>query len=171
MTQGVAGTGLPEITADWLLARAVQRDECLIWKGEAANNGKDPRGVVDNQRFYVRRAIWKAMHDGREAPPLLHIVTSCKQPCCVEPSHLIGRTRSNALKGRVMPLSQKAKIAASKRAASALSQEQVAEIMASELSGPKEAKRHGISKDMVNKIRAGQLRRDYSNPFLQLGAR
>jgi hypothetical protein len=164
-------SSLPDITVDWLMARVVQRDECLIWKGEAANAGRDPRGVIDNQRFYVRRAVWKAMSDGREPPKQLRIGVSCDQACCVEPSHLIGRSQSVAASVGPMPLAQRAKIAAGKRAKSKLGQEQVQEILASELPGRAEAKRHGISKDMVNLIRAGKLRRDYTNPFLQLGAR
>lgn len=161
---------VPEITADWLMARVIEDEGCLIWRGEAANNGKDPRGVLDNQRFYVRRAVWKAMN-GREPPEDWYFAVTCDRPCCVDPAHVFGRTRSKALKGRVMPLAQRANIAAAKRAASDLPQERVIEILTSPLSGAKEAERHGISKDMVNKIRAGQARRDYNNPFLQLGAR
>jgi hypothetical protein len=45
----------------------------------------------------------------------------------------------------------------------------VHEIKASNLSGPQEAMVRGISKDMVNRIRAGVVRRDYSSPFAGLG--
>lgn len=161
---------VPEITVDWLLARVVERDGCLIWKGEASNNGKDPRGVLNNQRFYVRRAVWKAMN-GREPPADWCYGVRCGQDCCVDPAHVIARTRSQVQKGIPKSLATRAKIAATKRAASKVPQFLIPKILASSLSGAKEAKRHGISKDMVNKIRAGQLRRDYSNPFLQLGAR
>lgn len=163
-------TDIPEITVDWLLARVVERDGCLIWKGEASNNGKDPRGVLNNQRFYVRRAVWKAMQ-GREPPADWCYVARCEVPGCVDPAHVTARTRSQALKGIPKSLAHRAKIAATKRAASGLPQEKVQEILASPRSGSQEGALHGISKDMVNKIRAGQIRRDYSGPFSQLGAR
>jgi hypothetical protein len=159
---------LPIITADWLLARVVEREGCLIWQLEAANNGKDPRGTIDKQRFYVRRAIWSAMHDGRQPRSDRQLGITCGCDLCVEPAHIIARTKSEALTGRVMPMLQRARIAETKRKKSNLRQEAIPGILASPLSGAAEAELHGISKDMVNKIRAGIFRRDYNSPFAGL---
>lgn len=160
---------LPEITVDWLLARVVERDGCLIWTGQADNGGRDPRSSIDGVKFYVRRAIWSAMHDGRQPPKGSHIGVTCNQHCCVDPAHVSGRSASAALKGRAKSIAHRAKIAATKRAQSDLKQEKVAEILLSPLKGEDEAARHGISKSMVNLIRAGKQRRDYSSPFAMLG--
>ncbi|MGE4243685.1 hypothetical protein [Ramlibacter sp.] len=160
----------PEITAQWLLARTRPTEYgCLIWTGYTVNKGRDPRATLNGKNLNVRRAIWSVMHDGRD-PGSLFVGVSCATPACVEPSCLVARPRSVAfvVGGYVKTLAHRAKIAETKRAKSKVPQSAIAEIINSDLSGPKEAERRGISKDMINRIRAGQYRIDYTNPYLQL---
>lgn len=161
---------LPAITAEWLLARVVEQDGCLIWQGECCNDGRDPRGQLNGQRFYVRRAVWKAL-TGRMPNATWGVATSCTTPRCVDPAHLVHRRRGTTLKGQPKSLMHRARIAATKRAASELPQSAIPEILGSPLSCAEEAKQRGIHKSMVTLIRAGKARRDYSSPFVQLGPR
>lgn len=157
------------LTIDWLLARCVEDGGCLIWQGYACNDGRDPRAKIDGKVQYVRRAVW-ALLKGRK-PPTSHLVgASCGVVCCMEPAHLICRSRSEAFTGVPKSLLMRARLAKTKRVGSKISDECAAEIRVSQLSASKEAAKRGISKDMVNKIRSGALRRDYSSPFAGLGA-
>lgn len=158
------------ITADWLLARVVQRDWCLVWTGSCDNGGRDPRATLGGQSVNVRRAIWSAMHGGRKLPADCMVGVSCKTPGCVDPAHIVARSRSKALRGIPKTLAHKAAIATTKRKNSKLPQDKVADVLLSTLTGAKEAEQHGLCKAMVNRIRAGQARRDYSSPFAGLGA-
>jgi hypothetical protein len=159
---------LPEITADWLLERCREEDGCLVWVGHCDNGGEDPRASIDGHKFYVRRAVWAAM-SGRQPSANELIGTTCDNARCCDPAHVIRRTRSQALKGVPKSLITRAKIAKAKRRAD-VPDDAVAQILASPLRGEDEAKRWGMCKSSINKIRNRTMRRDYGSPFAGLGA-
>lgn len=160
---------LPMITADWLLARVIERDGCLVWNLQCCNDGKDPRAVVNRRKINVRRAVWAAMHE-RQPNVTDGVVPCCGTLGCVDPAHMVARSRSQIQTGIPKTFAHKVAIAETWRKKSKLPQEKVKEILQSDLIGKEEAARHGICKSMVNLIRAGKLRRDYSSPFVGLGA-
>lgn len=160
----------PEITAEWLFARVIDRgDGCLVWRGGCCNGGKDPRAKINSRKVNVRRAVWAALH-GRQPRADQIVRARCETPGCCEPSHLVSLVRSRAYSGKPKSLTHRAAIAKGKRKRSKLPQEIIPQILASPLSCKRESEKHGISKDMVRQIRAGRLRRDYTSPFAALGA-
>jgi hypothetical protein len=161
---------LPNVTAEWLLERVIQKDGCLVWKHECCNGGRDPRGSINKQRFYVRRAVWKAF-TGKAPRAGWDLGVSCGTPGCCEPAHLVHRPKSESRAKGPKPLLTKVRIAEAKRRNSDLEQSAVDEIRSSRLSAAKEAAARGLHKSTVILIRANKIRRDYRSPFHQLWAR
>jgi hypothetical protein len=165
---------LPEITADWLLARCrhVEGCDCLVWTGHIYVNdsGRDvPKArPPDCLPVQVRRLVWRAM-SGVSPTRNEHIIRTCDTWGCVEPAHVAMRGPADELRGRVLPIHQRAKLAEAMRRRSSLTPEVVEQIRASTLPATKEAKLRGCGETTVHQIRNGQRWIEYeNNPWLQL---
>jgi hypothetical protein len=93
---------------------------------------------------------------------------SCDNPKCVHPDHLVARTRSQAISGHTKPRDAVVRMALTKRAQSHVSDQVVREVVLSDLSSAEAAEKSGYCRSMVNKIRSGEFRRDYSSPWAGL---
>jgi hypothetical protein len=161
---------LPNITADWLMARVKDNGEgCLIWTGYSYKGQQPMMNFKGNVPTTVRRVIWNAMHE--RAPKKNRIIrTTCGTPNCVDPAHLVSETRGAPNIGRKHTLTACAAVAKAQRERSKIA-EVVALIRESDEPGTIVGARYGITQSMVSKIRLGKNWQDLSNPFAGLGAR
>lgn len=161
---------LEDITLDWLQAR-VREDEdgCWIWTGCYGRGGEDPQATVDYKVWPVRRLIWTLVHC-KPVPKGQRVGSSCSNPACCHPEHVQARKTGSALRGRKLPIATRIRIANTRRASSALTQEAVQQIRLDDRPAEVLAQEHQIDPSYVYYIRAGKIRRDYSNPFAGLGA-
>lgn len=161
---------LPDITADWLLARVRDDGEgCLIWTRYSQNG--DPKATFSTEAIpcNVRRVIWQAL-TGKKLRKGRIIKTCCGTHNCVEPAHLVNLPAGARNKGRKQTITARAATAAALRAKSKIA-DAIDEIRDSGLTQDEEAARRGISQAMVSRIRLGKNWQDYRNPFAQMGAR
>lgn len=159
---------LPDVSLDRVLGRTRESGDCLEWAGYAVE-GKFPQIRVNWKLYPVRRLVWQLVRG--PAKPEQWIGTTCENPLCVNPDHLVARTRSKALKGNTHAVMHKLKIAQTRRKGSYVTQEMVREIRSSNETNIALAKRLGMTHDYVSKIRLGKRRADYVTPFQGLGAR
>lgn len=160
---------LPDITADWLLARAKDNGEgCLIWTRYSQNG--NPKATFGSEAvpLNVRRVIWKAL-TGKE-PRKGHIIkTCCGTWNCIDPAHLVQKPEGAKTKGRKQTLAAKVANSKAQRARSKIAGV-IDEIKSSELTQADVAEKYGISQSLVSQINLNKIWRDYSNPFAGLGA-
>lgn len=158
------------MTLDDIKARCEEIGECWIWQ-KTLLRGKVPVMKIAGKTVYPRRAVWQ-LHNGKEIPSSM-VVThrkSCGDPLCCNPDHLTLISRKalvqrTGAEGKFSTARIKAKIAATKRKKSKLSQEAVREIIASDDSIPTLAKKHGITEAYGYMIRRGLFRREIGSPF------
>lgn len=164
-----AAPPLPEIELDWLYARVKQDEEgCLIWDGYTSKHGQ-PQARIDYRLFLVRRVVWALAHE-REPAPKLWIGVRCKKHGCVHPDCLVGRSRSKAMKGNVLPLAVRARISASRCKNSKFSDEAVAAMRTEAGTLEEVAERHGANPSYVSQLRRGIVRREYASPLAMMAA-
>jgi hypothetical protein len=152
-------------------ARCVDCAGCLIWQRRQTE--RQPYIHVKRKHLSARRVMYEYMHG---SIPEKHDVTSgCEHPWCMR--HLIAVTRSGlnqrmAARGAWKNPARKAKIAAAQQAnRSDLDLENILDIRFGPGSLREAALRNGCSKSCAAAIRRGERWRDYSNPYMQLGAR
>ena len=150
-------------------ARCYEEGDCLIWTGDVSGDGMRPRFFVDGARVPIRKALWEALHGPVKEG--CRIGTSCKTLHCVEPAHLIQRTRSMEMKGIKRSTATKAKIAAARRVGSTYTPELVAEIRGSDLTHTALAESLNLPYKHIRRIRNFDIWKDYITPFAGLGAR
>ena len=155
--------------------RTEEVGECWIWQ-QGTSNGLPQMKVKGCACKLVRRIV--VAIDGRPAEPGQPVAVTCGEKLCVNPKHLKPSTtravakaaaRKGAWKGQV----RCAKIAAAKRAGAnvKLTAEMVQIIRSSDEPGPALAKKLGVDRALIPRVRAGKAWKDYSNPFAGLGAR
>lgn len=161
-------TSLPDVSMDRILGRTRESGDCLEWAGYAIE-GKFPQIRVDWKCYPVRRLVWQLVHG--PAKPEQWIGCNCDNPLCVNPDHLVARTRSKALKGARRTVTHKQKIAKTRRAGSKVTMEMVREIRTSGERNIDLANRLGLTQSYVSRIRLGKAWVEYVTPFQGLGAR
>ncbi len=164
-----------EITPEWLEARVIEQDGCWLWKGvitEAGQPQVSMRTPDGRKTVLVRRLVWALVHPDCKPGANLWAYAGCENERCVHPDHVRLRSRSSAMKKAVRSPVANAKMAATKRAKSKLSQDVIRnDVLASEESNVAVAARLGCHHSHIAKIRNGELRREYNSPLAGLGAR
>ncbi len=151
------------------LERKTVQDEisgCAIWQAHASL-GKHPMMRMQDRAVPARRVIFEFLRG--PIPAERQVGTRPRCHClCVEPTHLVARTKAQAGKGHPVKLATKVKIAKARRAQSPLDQDAVAEIRASGEPGTKVAEQLQVSVGAVSRIRRGETWRDYTGPWAGL---
>lgn len=161
---------LPDVSLDRVLGRTRTCGECMEWAGYAIG-GRIPQIRVEMKCYPVKRLVYQLVHGPVPSEKFIGNSRQCRNPLCVNPDHLVSRTRSQALKGSARTVGHKAKIANGRRQGSILTMEDARAIRLSDESNPVVAKRFGISANYVSSIRRGVTWKEYSSPFQGLGAR
>lgn len=149
-----------ELTLTNILAECEEYGECLLWKGVMSCGSP----VVYHKGKYkqCRRLVYEATAD--EKIPQGYLATvCCEEPRCLNFFHLRLRThkqigRANAKAGKYSTPQRRMAIALGRRRSKTakLDEAKVREIRASTDPCSVEAKKHGINKSMVARIRRGQ---------------
>jgi hypothetical protein len=156
--------------------------ECWDWRGTYLHDGRRPviakRMDTDNGRtnkqFYARHLVmWLTRGERPDLGLFRAIVTTCDNPCCVNPEHLkvVSRktvVRKVAATGIYSSQSHRMKVANARRRSAKLSEEAVKDIRDSEDPAKVAAEKHGVTAAYVYMLRRGEFRQDYSNPFAGL---
>lgn len=161
------------ITIQDIKDRTEELGECWIWQ-QGTSNGLPQMKVKGCACKLVRRIV--VAIDGRPAEPGQPVAVTCGEKLCVNPKHLKPSTtravaRRAARKGAWKGMVRCARIAATKRASGKLTIEIAREIRLSEEPGPALAKKYGVDRSLITRVRAGKAWKDASNPFSSLGAR
>lgn len=163
------------VTRQDLKDRSDEVGECWIWKQGVTRNGYPQMKVKGCGCMLVRRVA--AEIAGKPPAPRQPVDTTCGEKLCVLPEHMRPTTptavgRRAAMRGAFSGVSRAAKIAAARRVGRVkLSDEQVSEIRASTKSETILARKFGVHRSYIGRIRRGTDRKDYSNPWNGLVAR
>ena len=157
---------LEHLSLDWLMARVREtEDGCWEWQRAMAHNGNGPQATIDYRAVPVRKAIFELMHE-RRVRVGFGVGPSCKNERCVHPDHLYAHRIGGS---EYLPLTARAKIAATKRAASKLSQDEIRKLRESDEHPEEAARRLGVDDSYVYRIRQGKARKDFcGNAYAQL---
>lgn len=157
---------IPDVSMDRILGRTREVGGCLEWAGHASE-GKFPQIRVEGKLYPVRRLVWMATRGATRSD--LWVSNSCGNPLCVNPDHLIARTRGTAMQGAIRPIAHRVKISNAKRSKSVLTMEMVREIRASNETNPVLGARYGIEPGYVSRLRRGTtVWKEYVSPFAGL---
>jgi hypothetical protein len=163
------------ITLEYIKARCTIEGEC--WEWNTIGKHRAPAMKIKGKTLSPRREAWK-LYKGKEISPG-YVIThkkECGNPMCCNPEHLMQTKKVHVMKrtvseGKLHTPVIVAKIAASKRKHSKLSQEAANEIACGNEHTEETAAKYGITPAYVRMIRKGLFRKELFNPFAGLGAR
>ena len=161
-------------TLDCIKSRCDATAGCWIWTGATTDNGYPIANKKGVGCQLVRRVAYEL--SGKTLYTRVPIVATCANKLCVNPKHLVRSTvKKVAIEasetGYHARIDRRLKISKFKRAAEGgakLTQSQADEIRSSKESSPILSKRYGVHRSLINKIKAGLVWKDYTNPFQQL---
>lgn len=163
----LAPTNAEEMRA--YLERKTVRDEitgCMVWQGHASL-GAYPQMRFGDKPVATRRVIFEFLRGPIKGEKQIGVRAGC-HCLCVDPEHLVARTKAQAGKGHQVKLATKVKIAQTRRRASRLDTATVQAIRMSPLAGKALAAEHQVSMSIVSRIRRGQAWREYTGPWAGL---
>ena len=156
------------------LQRVVDDAGCTVWQG-GHNNGH-PCVRINGENKLLRRMLWERDHG--DISEGLVVRMTCETRSCVNPQcmELITRkqlSKLNGLAGLLSSTARSAAIARTKRAGpqAKLTPLAVIDIRTSGDSVGMLSKRYGVSEGHVNNVKNHKTYRDFSSPWVGLGAR
>lgn len=151
------------------LERKTVQDEisgCAVWQAHASL-GKHPMMRMQDRAVPARRVIFEFLRG--PIPAERQVGTRPRCHClCVEPTHLVARTKAQAGKGHPVKLATRIKIAETQRRRSKLDLATVQEIRAGDRPGTEVAADLQVSVSIVSRIRRGDAWREYTGPWAGL---
>ncbi len=158
---------IAEITLDWIYARVVEQDGCLIWNCACGGHTKVPVAKIGGTQLAMRRVMWELSRE-RPVPEGRRISPSCGHDQCIHPDHMLALFKNEIFRGVAKSKTHRANIARAHRAKSLWPDAEIRAIAASV--GPLQdvADQYGMHMSYVSKIRLNQARVDFTNPYLQL---
>lgn len=150
--------------------------DCWLWQRGTTPHGYPIMKIAGFGCCHVRRVV--ATLVGHQLATREPVETTCNERCCLNPAHLRPSNsrqiaKSAAKRGAFSSLTRRIKIAKNRRMANGvkIDIEKAREIRASSESGPVLAKRYGIAKSAINRIKRGEAWIEYQdNPFAGLFA-
>jgi hypothetical protein len=155
-----------QLTLERLLKFTEPAGDCLEWTGHASE-GKHPQVKLGGRKgrvYNVRRVLWVLLHGA--IPRDRQVGVKCPCELCVHPDHLVLRTRSAAMKHVKKSLLSARRMAATKRAASRISEDMVREIRSSSKPAIWFDRNWRLGNGTAANIRRGRIRRDFSADML-----
>lgn len=155
------------ITLDWIHARVIDQDGCMVWNGACGKQGTIPQARIGGVAMTMRRVIWQLTHE-REIQSDRRISPACGNPKCLHPDHLKARPVNAVFRGKKKTLVHRANIAKGKRASSRWDDETIRRVAASVGPLDQVAQELGMDRSYVSLIRRNKARIDFTNPYAQL---
>lgn len=133
--------------------------ECYEWAGRFSSNGH-PRAMHEGREWLIRRLLLELVN-GEPVPGRLNASMSCRNSRCVRVEHISLRTTKQiavlaAKEGAFSTVQRKLAMARGARKRAKLSEAQALEIRSSLEPGPALAKRFGVNRSLVQRIRRRQ---------------
>lgn len=163
------------IDEKFLRDRSYEFGDCWIWT-QGTNGAGYPQVKVPGGTAQLVRRLAAAV-GGKPPAKGQPVTTTCGEKLCVNPEHMKPSTKkaigkAAAARGAFSGLSRAGKIAGARRAGLVkLTDEQVAEIRASDDTDKVLGEAYGVKSYYVARIRRGDARKDYASPWAGLGAR
>lgn len=145
--------------------------KCWFWKGALDGHGR-PQTRHDGRNVYVRRLV-RELTDGVPLQRGIVAAAECGHKLCVSPECSVatttkGKATMAANRGAYNSAAKTAKMTATKRARSHISEEVVDRVRSADGSSREIAARENISISHVKAIRRGLSRRPLGSPFAGL---
>lgn len=161
-------------TIEEIHAKCLEEGECWVWQGACDGHGR-PQIRHAGKVMPVRRVV-AGLRQGKEVASYLVVAAKCQNMMCVSPecAHITttkGKAKLAAERGAYRSAAKIAKMVATKRAKSRITDAQVEEIRTSQESSYAMSARTGISPSHIKMIRRFQARRPANNPFAGLFTR
>ena len=158
-------------TTDKLLANTIDDGGCLVWQSGAVKG--HPQASVRGKCLMVRRVLWEALKGPLADGELVRC--TCNTPKCINLDHCEKTTRRKlgqelGAAGRMGGFARSAANAKAKRASAQakLTDEAVRRIREGSEAASELSEALGVSAGHVNKVRRGEARQDFTNPFAGL---
>jgi hypothetical protein len=151
------------------LERKTVHDElsgCMVWQAHA-HLGQFPMMRFDDKATSARRVVWKLLRGPLTEKRQIGVRDTC-HCLCIDPDHLVARSKAQAGKGHAVKLSTRVKISTAHRRKSKLDIEAVQSIRASDAPCTVVADQHQVSVSIVSRIRRGDAWREYTGPWAGL---
>lgn len=158
---------IAEITLDWIYARVVEQDGCLIWNCACGGGNKLPQARIGGVALVMRRVMWELVHE-KPVPDGRRVSPCCGNTKCIHPDHMRALPINLVFKGVRKSTTHRANIARARRAKSAWSDADIRNIAASTEPLEVVAQQWGMHLSYVSQIRLNKARVDFTNPYLQL---
>jgi hypothetical protein len=136
----------------WTLVRKSGEDECWLWQGGFSDRNYG-RFRFGGRAQYAHRLSWIFING--PVPRGIFVLHSCDNPPCCNPKHLWLGTNEDNIADRT----RKGRTVASRGCANPmakLSAEQVREILQSQEKGVALARKFGVNKGIISKVRLGR---------------
>ena len=156
-------------------SRCEEVGDCLEWQGHVSSGGS-PRIWHEGKMQSTRKLMLKAHGKPCDVPPKHKLMTTCENPRCIHPDHLVIVPMAKFVRDRLVANTnhqiRAAKIAKTLRQSAKLTADDVAAIRASDEADHILAERYGVSRSHVSGIQARTKWRDHSvSPWAGMGAR
>jgi len=156
-------------------SRCEEVGDCLEWQGHVSSGGS-PRIWHEGKMQSARKLVLQAHGKPSEVPLKHKLMTTCENPRCIHPDHLVIVPMAKFVRERLVPgtnhLLRSAKIAKARRAGAKLSDADVSDIRASTEKDHILAERYGVSRAYVSSIQLHRRWRDHTiSPWAGMGAR
>lgn len=154
-----------DITLDWLHARVVERDGCLIWQGGYGGAKLNhPQMFTGKTHVSARKVIWE-LANGRKMPKGSRAKGTCGEHGCIHPDHITKVRHGAELIGANTGMAHRISVAMTRRKCSRFTDETINGIRNGDITRRQAIDVHGMSSNYYSKVKAGVARRDYSNPM------
>lgn len=117
----------------------------------------------------MKRYLWELM-TGKKLKKGKRVFCNCESVGCVHPEHIEAKTYCAHQKGKKIRADVRLRMTKTKREQSRFNEAAIESIKRAELNERQAKELFGMSRDHFYKIKSGDSRRDYSNPFAGLGA-
>lgn len=159
--------------ADYIASRCIEVGDCLEWQGALSSGVTPIFGRQGHKNVSIRRLI--VDHRGQHRSSKQVVTTTCGNPRCVNPEHVVVRPKRYAIKRAAATTAawsnpaRRQKLATWARAnRSVLTPEQAAQIRLATGTQVATANQYGVSRQTVWHIKAGTVWVDHRNPFAGL---
>jgi hypothetical protein len=161
---------IEDITLDWLMARVIERDGCLIWNGSYGGKNLDhPQTYINGVTISVRKLVWQ-LSNGRKMPRGYRAKCFCGELGCVHPDHIEKLRHSEEFVGVPISMDHRIRMTLTKRKQSRFDDKSISDIRSGRVAEKQAIEQLGMSHAYYHNIKAGEKRRDLNNPFAGLGA-